>query len=93
MPRFWQATKLPVRSWVANLGLYDRAVAEASGKRTSTVVQGTEAENELEEMLAAADPALESSLDLLSVSEEHYFAAVHQENTGLPTTVSSSAEA
>lgn len=72
-----------------------RPVAGGNDKKrvdAESPVQRNEAEDALEEMLAAADPALESSLDLLSVSEEHYFAAVHQESSGLPTAISSSAE-
>lgn len=53
---------------------------------------GSQADDELKEMLAGAEPAVETSLDILRVSEEHYFAAVHQEGNRQPTTYSSSAE-
>lgn len=69
-------------------------VAEANGKKPSreSATPGIRADDELKEMLAAADPAVEASLDSLSVSEEHYFAAVHQEGNRMPTAISSSAE-
>lgn len=54
---------------------------------------GAQADGELKEMLATADPVVETSLEILHASEEHYFAAVHQEGNRQPTTFSSSAEA
>jgi hypothetical protein len=69
-------------------------VVETNGKKSlrESTTPGTQADDELREMLAAADPAVEASLDSLSLSEEHYFAAVHQEGNRVPTAISSSAE-
>lgn len=68
----------------------------AEGKRSKlgreSMTPGSQADDELKEMLAGAEPAVETSLDILRVSEEHYFAAVHQEGNRQPTTYSSSAE-
>lgn len=54
---------------------------------------GELADAELQEILASTDPAVESSLETLRVSEEHYFAAVHLEGNPVPTTFSASTEA
>lgn len=62
-----------------------------SGNRAS-MTPGDQAESDLEKMLEAADPAAEAALETLRVSEEHYFAAVHQEGNPVPTTYSSSTE-
>jgi hypothetical protein len=71
------------------------AVAEANGNKPGRehMTPGTQADDELERMLAAADPAVETSLETLRVSEEHYFAAVRHEGNQQPTTFSSSTEA
>lgn len=69
-------------------------VAEAAKRKPSrrSTSTGAKAEDKLKELLASADPVVDSSLDRLSISEEHYFAAVHQEGNRLPTAISSSAE-
>lgn len=70
-------------------------MAKVSGEKPSQKLSslGDQADAELEKMLAGVDPAVESSLEVLRVSEEHYFAAVHQEGNPLPTAFSSSTEA
>jgi hypothetical protein len=67
---------------------------EPKGKksRRKSLTPGKRADEELQGILAAVDPAVESSLEILRVSEEHYFAAVHQEGNPVPTTFSSSTE-
>lgn len=82
----------PTAGLVADL--YDRCVAKAARRKTGrrSTSTGAEAEDKLKELLAGADPVVDSSLDRLSISEEHYFAAVHQEGSRLPTAISSSAE-
>jgi hypothetical protein len=67
-------------------------VAEVKGKKRS-LTPGERADAQLQEILATTDPAVESSLEILRVSEEHYFAAVHQEGNPVPTTFSASTEA
>ncbi len=69
-------------------------MAEAKEKRRAqaSVTPGEEAEKELQGILDATDPAVETTLETLRVSEEHYFAAVHQEGNAVPTTYSSSTE-
>lgn len=68
-------------------------MVEAQGPSRESLTPGKQADAELEKMLAASDPTLESSLEVLRVSEEHYFAAVHQEGNPVPTAFSASTEA
>ncbi len=70
-------------------------MAESKGNGTDRefVTPGKRADAELQEMLAAINPAVESSLEILRISEEHYFAAVHQEGNSVPTMFSASTEA
>jgi len=60
--------------------------------RPESITPGKQADKELKAMLAETDPAVEASLEVLRVSEEHYFAAVQHEGNRHPTTFSSSAE-
>jgi hypothetical protein len=68
-------------------------MAEKEGKpNRAAMTPGKQADKELQQILEAADPAVETSLEVLRVSEEHYFAAVHQEGNPVPATFSSSSE-
>ena len=57
-----------------------------------TMTPGGQADKELQQLLDSVDPSVEAALETVRISEEHYFAAVHQEGNPVPTTFSSSTE-